>query len=216
MRICDFPDCGLKHNAYGLCQGHSRQRTLGKELTPLKAPRGSRPKGRCCEFPNCGKPHFAHGYCQGHAVQLRNGRELKPLRFPKSTRDDEGRKYCPGCTEWLPEDDYHRSKSKSDGFYGYCKSCGATRRAAPRRHNVSQEWYEQAINRGCEICGSTEALHIDHDHSCCPGTDSCGECVRGILCGNHNRALGLFEDNADHLIAAAFYLAKSSKVFTEA
>ena len=30
------------------------------------------------------------------------------------------------------------------------------------------------------------ATDIDHDHNCCPGSFTCGKCVRGILCMWHN------------------------------
>lgn len=55
----------------------------------------------------------------------------------------------------------------------------------------------------CEICGaSTDVLHLDHDHS--------SGRVRGWLCGNCNRALGLFRDNEMILRRAIKYLEKSS------
>lgn len=38
---------------------------------------------------------------------------------------------------------------------------------------------------------------VDHDHSCCPGTYSCGKCVRGLLCKKHNTAIGGFSDDPD-------------------
>lgn len=43
-----------------------------------------------------------------------------------------------------------------------------------------------------------KALAIDHDHK----TDK----IRGLLCENHNRGLGLFEDNPSMLRKAAEYL----------
>lgn len=48
----------------------------------------------------------------------------------------------------------------------------------------------------CLICGSSEgarSLHVDHDHSCCASTPTCGECTRGLLCDLHNRLAGFLE-----------------------
>ena len=43
---------------------------------------------------------------------------------------------------------------------------------------------------------------VDHDHSCCPGPKSCGQCIRGLLCRHCNTGLGLFADDPDRLNAA--------------
>jgi hypothetical protein len=56
----------------------------------------------------------------------------------------------------------------------------------------------------CEICGKPPAglaLNLDHDHL----TKS----FRGWLCGNCNRALGLFNDDPQLLRKAVRYLVKS-------
>ncbi len=54
----------------------------------------------------------------------------------------------------------------------------------------------------CALCSTTQTtghdgkkirLHIDHDHSCCPGMKSCGKCVRGLLCGGCNALIGMLE-----------------------
>jgi len=58
---------------------------------------------------------------------------------------------------------------------------------------------------GCYICGKKpagRALDIDHDHKT-------GK-VRGLLCSNHNRALGLLNDNPDLLLKSVEYLVKSN------
>lgn len=66
---------------------------------------------------------------------------------------------------------------------------------------------------GCAICGTPPSdgeprLAVDHDHRCCPTKKrSCGGCVRGLLCGNCNRGLGYFKDQADVLLRASRYLA---------
>jgi hypothetical protein len=64
---------------------------------------------------------------------------------------------------------------------------------------------------GCAICHRTEPTGngqwaVDHDHGCCPGEESCGKCVRGILCSMCNHGLGMFEDNLDTLMSAVAYL----------
>lgn len=55
----------------------------------------------------------------------------------------------------------------------------------------------------CGFCGKPEttvqngkivALAVDHDHSCCPGKQSCGRCVRGLLCHLCNLAIGKTEE----------------------
>lgn len=35
-RVCSFSDCGKPKKGHGLCQGHLRQKTRGKELAPLR------------------------------------------------------------------------------------------------------------------------------------------------------------------------------------
>lgn len=65
----------------------------------------------------------------------------------------------------------------------------------------------------CEVCGSQENLVFDHDHSCCPGQaiDSCGKCIRGILCRNCNLAEGFLKSNEDFVLRLYLYLTKNKK-----
>lgn len=63
----------------------------------------------------------------------------------------------------------------------------------------------------CAICRTPEPSgrgywHVDHDHSCCSGEESCGECVRGLLCSRCNQAIGLLGDDPDVIIRAADYV----------
>jgi len=64
----------------------------------------------------------------------------------------------------------------------------------------------------CAICGTTDPgkrdWNVDHDHGCCPGRgNTCGQCVRGLLCGKCNLMIGGANDDPNILIAAARYLA---------
>ena len=75
-----------------------------------------------------------------------------------------------------------------------------------RRYGISVDDYDAMYNSqngGCYICGEPDvgrALSIDHNHRT-------GK-VRGLLCSNHNRALGLLNDDPDLLLKAHAYLVK--------
>lgn len=82
-------------------------------------------------------------------------------------------------------------------------------------YKLSQEQYDNLVkdqDNKCKACGKfieTETgnnLQVDHDHSCCSGPRSCGNCVRGLLCGNCNKILGLARDSIDTLSALINYL----------
>jgi hypothetical protein len=78
------------------------------------------------------------------------------------------------------------------------------RGARIRSYGITVEEYDEMLESqggGCYICGIGpvgRALDIDHDHRT-------GK-VRGLLCSNHNRALGLLGDDPDLLLAAHTYL----------
>ncbi len=100
-------------------------------------------------------------------------------------------KKCNDCNLILPSNDFYQSSKRSDGLYSYCKDCSNLRTKASTFgltiESLKQKLSEQPI---CEVCGSSQKLVIDHDHSCCPGKGSCGECIRGILCTSCNLAEG--------------------------
>lgn len=79
-----------------------------------------------------------------------------------------------------------------------------------RAHHLTQEQYSALLAVGCVLCGTKERLVIDHDHRCCPGTKSCGKCVRGLLCHKHNAGLGYFDDDPDFLRRAAEFIEANS------
>ena len=60
----------------------------------------------------------------------------------------------------------------------------------------------------CDGCGGSGArvLSIDHNHACCPGIGSCGDCVRGMLCFHCNVALGKVGDSIERLFGLIAYL----------
>jgi len=66
------------------------------------------------------------------------------------------------------------------------------------RYGISADEYNELISRGCEACGSKERLCVDHCHE----TGN----VRGCLCSNCNRALGLLKDNLSVLQQLTKYM----------
>jgi hypothetical protein len=75
-----------------------------------------------------------------------------------------------------------------------------------RAYGITEQDYDRMLDEqagGCYICGGKperRALDIDHDHET-------GK-VRGLLCSNHNRAIGLLGDDPEMLLAAHAYLVK--------
>lgn len=62
----------------------------------------------------------------------------------------------------------------------------------------------------CAICGlatgASKNLSIDHDHTCCPETPTCGKCTRGELCTPCNDLLGRARDKVEFFERAIDYL----------
>ena len=133
-------------------------------------------------------------------------------------------KYCPDCKETLPIEMFGINAGQRGGFNSYCKIHMRERANTPRakelswkrnlknRYNISAEEYYNLLEEqfgGCAICGKTpeengQRLSVDHDHSCCPGKNSCGMCVRGILCTRCNVLVGFIETSVEHGLPAAY------------
>lgn len=77
----------------------------------------------------------------------------------------------------------------------YYKRNPTARRAQSVRRIYKLSWdkYEEMLaaqGGRCAICQrKSKKFHVDHDHACCPGKESCGKCVRGLLCSMCNRIL---------------------------
>ena len=137
-------------------------------------------------------------------------------------------KTCTACKEDLPMEDFYNSKSLPDGRSYRCKACDKvsgvkyresnkqTLAASRRKSNLKYRYGLDEVgiigmledqNHCCKICGSSgfkidkatkHNLVVDHCHDT-------GK-VRGMLCHNCNRALGLFKDCTKSLEAAINYL----------
>lgn len=210
-RKCAVDGCEQRHFGRGYCNTHHRRwlATGSVEVTPRVR--------KTCTFTDCGRPAVSASLCGGHAQQVKRGAELKPLRLSrKSTiRDERGRKRCRTCTVWLPAEAFYPNSKQSDGLTAYCKRCDRSARLL-RNYGITLDGYEAMLTTqggACAIChvapDEGSSLHVDHDHACCPGRKkSCGRCVRGLLCEDCNRVLGVFRDEPTRFQSAIIYLAK--------
>lgn len=177
---------------------------------------------KLCIGPDCKNTQRAREMCLTHYGQWRRGKELTPIYItgvPRQLaedavkRDKEGNKLCVKCSVWKPLVEYYNNKTTGDGLFAQCRDCLNARRSK-RRYGVSKKELFDAQEGKCAICGSLDIVgrvgHIDHDHNCCSGTETCGKCVRGILCARCNHGLGHFKDSSKNLRAAADYIDKHS------
>ena len=125
-------------------------------------------------------------------------------------------KYCDDCRK-----NYTFIYESNFRIRGPIDSLQRKKIRAKYRYGISGEAYDQLValqNGKCAVCEKApdraKVLYVDHDHSCCPGEQSCGKCLRGLLCQHCNSALGLARDSVDILKAMSSYLgsggAKSS------
>lgn len=86
-------------------------------------------------------------------------------------------------------------------------------------YRMTPEQYDEMLEQQggtCAICGLTPwttskygtpgRLAVDHDHSCCEGSNSCGRCIRGLLCHACNMGIGTLRDDPARLRSAITYL----------
>ncbi|MEV1080810.1 endonuclease domain-containing protein [Streptomyces sp. NPDC050211] len=139
-----------------------------------------------------------------HYQQQSNGRPLTPLRKRRANGAVQmmikgGLIECLGCGEHKPVTEYSPVNALG-APRPYCKPCNAAR-VRLSNYNVTVEFIGQ-LRRfqqdRCAVCGTTHmgrrAMDIDHDHACCSGGRSCGECVRGLICNDCNaRGLAWYE-----------------------
>lgn len=138
--------------------------------------------------------------------ELRRAKRARETPEERQERLDKFRTYLRGWRETHPDYDreLYRKRKEREPLWRV------------KRHGITPDDYRAMValqeNR-CAICGDDQTdkrLHIDHDHSCCSMVNkeqrSCGKCIRGLLCGSCNIALGNFRDDPELLDRAAKYL----------
>lgn len=131
-------------------------------------------------------------------------------------------KICKQCGEEGPLELFQKDISKKDKVRPECKECTAANRkkrynpSKNRMHNMQKnfgkgilETYQEIFEAQggvCAICASPENgryahLSVDHNHDT-------GK-IRGLLCNNCNRGIGLLKDDPKILEQAKKYLENS-------
>ncbi len=144
----------------------------------------------------------------------------------------EPKKRCCDCDTIKLVSEFNTRNGRRPGqiwLRSYCKKCGEKRnrkwaknniskyRAMRRRSNHKKRYTAEEVNyesrliaQGgiCATCGrqpgvGKSSLHVDHDHET-------GK-IRGLLCQQCNRALGLVKDNIATLAAMIDYLIRAKE-----
>jgi hypothetical protein len=176
---------------------------------------------RTCKITDCERIHFGNGLCNAHWQRMKYAKKMdRTIRHNRpngetKVRNEKGEKFCISCKLWVSEKDFQINPRSADKRQPYCNNCNKSKNILKKYGITNREMALklEAQGGGCEICGSKKPQgdanwHVDHDHSCCPGTITCGECIRGILCGFCNRALGQFFDSPENLLNARDYILK--------
>lgn len=170
------------------------------------------------------------GCRQCHVERLRTGRGSTKTGPVSRYKGDEaarlaalaqGLKRCCECEVAKPPADFNRDGRTADGLAVYCRACRAERKRATyvergelirtqaraAKFGVTVEHLRRLDAEQCGLCAicrrscpTRRALAVDHDHRT-------GK-VRGLLCANCNRALGLLQDSPAVALAAMEYLRK--------
>lgn len=203
MRACeaggDDWGCGRTSDRYpftkGLCKTHYMQRRRGRGLAPIGRDRPLAEE-RMCAFEACARVVSARGFCTGHYQQQKKGNTLAPLREKRANgavkeMAKRGIIECRRCGRSKPVSEYS-TRNAAGVPRPYCRPCNAEQ-VRLNNYKVTKEFVDLLLefqNGCCAVCGGAHpggrAMDIDHDHSCCPGPGSCGDCVRGLVCNNCN------------------------------
>lgn len=144
-----------------------------------------------------------------------NSAKCKPCQVSYVMSIDIGpTRQCKTCESVKPVEEFRKNNRSRGGRAHKCNRCESVSKF--KRQYGIENIYEFILDKTCEICGTPIAegkfkFAIDHDHSCCPGTTSCGRCVRGLLCAHCNNGLGYFKDSVESLRAAIKYLERNDR-----
>ena len=190
--MCLIEQCDKANHAHGLCTRHYRNWSRYGDPTPSAGHKGAR-KG-CVPGCTCGRHSLRRGKVD--SLPCAHCGVVRKVAFCDGPEGNSPEKFCSRTCYRLWSENRRETRQAQTGkkyHYDMSESEFAERLAA-------QDWK-------CAICATEvdeKTAHRDHCHKT-------GE-WRALLCGKCNRGLGLFGDDPDILLAAAFYLTQRMDV----
>lgn len=156
-------------------------------------------------------PKYVSGMCIACENEYRrNWRRLTKQRplYEREKLIAEGSNKCFRCDVIKPLAAFKKSKRVNTGFVNVCKECMKYQdkfHKLKSAYGITLEDFHNILhkqNNVCAICmsqfDSPRNICVDHNHNT--------KEVRGILCNNCNRGIGLLKDNSINLLRAYKYL----------
>lgn len=220
----------------GLCPTHySRSESVGHVENPWVVwSDGRLAPPRSCVWPLCDDEEIVgRQMCSRHYHwSKRAGFPSEPwvAHALKTGGISASEKLCNSCGIVKNRADFYPRVKGEYAVFPNCKSCTLmisrdrrkimpteqarhSRSAKFKRYGITEGEYISMLrlqNNRCKICGGVNQdgsdLAVDHDHYCCPGNESCGQCIRGLLCRKCNSGIGLLGDDPNIIRAAAAYI----------
>jgi len=147
-----------------------------------------------------------HYWCKECRSNYDSQRYDKKRKYPKIEYNDKGERQCRKCSGWFKPLKRDRS---------WCQACLKEHGLVTNlyKYKMTPEDYLAIFEKQggvCAICKNPERdkrrLAVDHDHSCCSGVNTCGKCVRGLICHRCNMGMGAMNDDPEIVFAAYRYL----------
>ena len=225
---CAVQDCDSVVHATGLCQPHYRRKQRHGSPTvsgvvgrPRKAgstdhraldpdEKAARLAGRRAVRTHCVNDHELVGdnllVARDGARSCRTCRDAQQRAYVRKTVDE--RTHCQRG-HLLTE---KNTKVLKSGVR-QCREC-VRDRSYYHRFGLTLVQYNVMHKNQSERCLGCDRrqvqgeqwLAVDHDRACCSGVQSCGKCVRGLLCTPCNMAVGLLRDDPVVLRRLASYV----------
>jgi hypothetical protein len=112
-----------------------------------------------------------------------------------------GAKRCSRCRKDLPRNAFGLGRTQTDGLQTTCRQCASESRRE-RRYGMPHDAVEALRKWQDDKCANPACDGPARDMDHCHTTGA----VRGLLCPNCNRALGLLKDSVERLNGLRLYL----------